>query len=77
MPLSLWEARLAREIETQARIEVAFDQADSYALERDFEQALESLSEAENLAGGLPDDYLAQRERWISLLAPLAVVTRR
>ena len=42
-----------------------------------FEQALEWLSEAEDLAGGLPDAYRELRERWISYLAPLAVVVRR
>ena len=42
-----------------------------------FEWALESLAEAENLAGGLPDACVGQRDRWIASLAPLAVVVRR
>jgi hypothetical protein len=75
--MSLWESRVAREAEHQTRIETAFDRADSHALEGELEMALAWLSEAENLAGGLPGDYITQRERWISLLAPLAVVTRR
>jgi hypothetical protein len=41
------------------------------------ERALEALSEAEDLAGGLPDYYIALRKRWIGGLAPLAVVVRR
>jgi hypothetical protein len=69
--MSLWKARLAREVEHQTRIETAFDRADLFALRGDFARALESLSEAENLAGGLPDEYLSQREWWISRLAPL------
>ncbi len=71
------DARLAREAEHQRRIEAAFDRAEAHALQGEFEKALESLSEAENLAGGLTDHYRAQRERWISRLSPLAVVTRR
>jgi hypothetical protein len=74
--MSLWEARLAREVEYQARIEAAFDRAESYAREGEVEQALASLSEAEDLAGGLPAEYHALRESWIELLGPLAVVTR-
>ncbi len=37
----------------------------------------ERLSEAEDLSGGLPDAYIELRERWISYLAPLAIVVRR
>jgi hypothetical protein len=73
----LWEARIAREASHEARIEAAFDQAEAQALAGNFEQALESLSEAEDLAGGLPDAYIELRERWIATLAPLAVVVRR
>jgi hypothetical protein len=73
----LWDARIAREASHEARIEAAFDQAEAQALAGNFEQALESLSEAEDLAGGLPDAYIELRERWIATLAPLAVVVRR
>jgi hypothetical protein len=73
----LWDAHVAREAIYEARIEAAFDQAEAHALDANFEHALESLSEAEDLAGGLPDAYIELRERWISYLAPLAVVVRR
>jgi hypothetical protein len=73
----LWDARVAREASYEARIEAAFDQAEADARAGDLEWALESLSEAENLGGGLPDVYLELRERWINQLAPLAVVVRR
>jgi hypothetical protein len=73
----LWDARVAREASHEARIETAFDQSEAHALAGNFEQALESLSEAEDLAGGLPDAYSELRERWIGYLAPLAVVVRR
>jgi hypothetical protein len=73
----VWDARIAREASHDARIESAFDQADAHALAGNFEQALEWLSEAEDLSGGLPDAYIEQRERWISCLAPLAIVVRR
>jgi hypothetical protein len=73
----LWDARVAREASHEARIEAAFEQAEAHALVCNFEEALESLSEAEDLAGGLPDAYVELRERWISYLAPLAVVVRR
>jgi hypothetical protein len=73
----LWDARVAREASYEARIEAAFDQAETKALAGSFEQALESLSEAEDLSGGLPDEYTELRERWISYLAPLAIVVRR
>lgn len=73
----LWDARVAREARHETRIEAAFDQAEAQSLAGNFELALESLSEAEDLSGGLPDAYIEQRERWISFLAPLAVVVRR
>jgi hypothetical protein len=73
----LWDARVAREAAYEAHIEAAFDQADAHALAGNLEWALESLSEAENLAGGLPDAYVEQREHWIGCLTPLAVVVRR
>jgi hypothetical protein len=73
----LWDARVAREASYEARIETAFDQAEAHADAGHFEQALESLSEAEDLSGGLPDEYIELRERWISYLAPLAIVVRR
>jgi hypothetical protein len=73
----LWDARVAREAAHEARTDAAFDQAEEYASAGNLERALEALSEAEDLAGGLPDEYIALREHWISLLAPLAVVVRR
>jgi hypothetical protein len=72
----LWDARVAREASYEARIDAAFDQADAHADAGHFEQALEWLSEAEDLAGGLPDAYGELRGQWISYLAPLAVVVR-
>jgi hypothetical protein len=73
----LWDARIAREASYEVRIEAAFDQAEAQARAGNFEQALESLSEAESLSGGLPDEYIELRERWISYLAPPAIVVRR
>jgi hypothetical protein len=73
----LWDARVAREASYEARIDAAFDQADAHAQAGHFEQALEWLSEAEDLSGGLPEAYLELRKSWISYLAPLAVVVRR
>ena len=73
----LWHARIDREARYEGRIEAAFDQAEAHAGAGQFEQALEWLSEAEDLAGGLPDAYSALRKQWISYLAPLAVVVRR
>ena len=75
--MSLSDAHVAREARHEARIEVAFDQVEAHALVGDFEHALEFLSEAEDLAGGLPDEYIELRECWIASLAPLAVVVRR
>ena len=73
----LWDARVDREASYEARIDAAFDQADAHADAGEFEQALEWLSEAEDLCGGLPDAYVELRKRWIASLAPLAVVVRR
>jgi hypothetical protein len=73
----LWDARVAREAAHEARTEAAFDRAEAQGLAGNFELALESLSEAEDLSGGLPDAYTELRERWISYLAPLAIVVRR
>ena len=73
----LWDARVAREATHEARTEAAFDEAEEQASAGNLESALEALSEAEDLAGGLPDEYAELREHWISLLAPLAVVVRR
>jgi hypothetical protein len=73
----LWDAQVAREARHEARIEAAFDHAEAHALAGNLEWALEALSEAEDLSGGLPEAYVEQRERWISFLAPLAVVVRR
>ena len=54
-------------------------EADQWLAIRDavVHRALEALSEAEDLAGGLPDYYVALRKRWIAALPPLAVVVRR
>jgi hypothetical protein len=75
--LQLWDARVTREMRHEALIEAAFDQADAHAEVGELERALEWLSQAEDLAGGLPDAYLEQRRSWIRSLAPLAVVVRR
>ena len=72
-----WDARVAREASYEARIDAAFDRAEAHARAAHFEQALEWLKEAEDLCGGLPDAYIELRERWISYLAPLAIVGRR
>jgi hypothetical protein len=73
----LTDAHIAREARYEARIEKAFDEADAHAHAGKLERALEALSEAEDLAGGLPDYYVALRKRWIAALPPLAVVMRR
>lgn len=75
--MSQWDAHVAREARHEARIEAAFDQAESDARAGNLEHALGWLSEAEDLAGGLPDAYVELRKRWIGSLAPLAVVVRR
>lgn len=75
--MSLSDADVAREARHEAQIEGAFDQAEAHALGGDVEHALEWLSEAENLCGGLPDAYIELRKRWIASLHPLAVVVRR
>jgi hypothetical protein len=75
--MSLSDLDVAREARHERRIESAFDQAEAHALAGDFEHALEWLSEAEDLSGGLPDAYIDLREGWISSLAPLAIVVRR
>ena len=73
----LGDARVAHEAAHEARIEAAFDRAEAHASAGHLEWALESLSDAEDLGGGLPDAYMELREHWISLLAPLAIVVRR
>jgi hypothetical protein len=75
--MSEWDEHVAREAGYEARIEAAFDQAEAHALAGELEHALEWLSEAEDLCGGLPDEYIELRKRWIASLAPLAVVVRR
>ena len=75
--MSLWDTNVAREVRHEARIEAAFDQAEAHAGSGNLERALEWLSEAEDLCGGLPDAYIELRKRWIASLAPLAVVVRR
>jgi len=72
-----WDAKVAREVRHEARIETAFDQADAHARAGNLEDALGWLSEAEDLGGGLPDTYIELRKHWIASLAPLAVVVRR
>jgi hypothetical protein len=75
--MSISDARIGREARYEALIEAAFDRADAYAREGNLERALEWLSEAENLAGGLPDEYVERRRFWIGSLPPLAAVVRR
>jgi hypothetical protein len=74
--MSLSDASIAREARYEAVIEEAFDQSEAHARAGDLERALAALSKAEDLAGGLPDVYVALREDWIRALAPLAVVGR-
>jgi hypothetical protein len=75
--MSLLDADVAREARNERRIEAAFDQVESHALVGNLEHALEWLSEAEDLCGGLPDAFIELRKRWIASLHPLAVVVRR
>jgi hypothetical protein len=75
--MTLWDERVALEATHEARIEAAFDEAEARAFAGDFEDALGWLSQAEDLAGGLPDAYIELRARWVGSLAPLAVVVRR
>jgi hypothetical protein len=58
-----WDERVAREVEHQARIEIAFDRADTLDRLGDFERALEWLDEADVLSGGLSPTYRAKRVR--------------
>jgi hypothetical protein len=74
--MSEWDALVAHEARHEARIEAAFDQADARARAGSLDEALGWLSQAEDLAGGLPDAYVELRKRWIASLAPLAVVVR-
>jgi hypothetical protein len=75
--MTVSDERVAREARHEALIEAAFDRADAYSRDGNLERALEWLSEAENLGGGLPDAYVEQRRSWIRDLSPLAVVVRR
>jgi hypothetical protein len=75
--MSVSDARVAQEARYEAQIEAAFDKAEANARAGKLERALESLSEAEDLAGGLPDEYMERRRAWINSLDPLAVVVRR
>jgi anti-sigma regulatory factor (Ser/Thr protein kinase) len=63
-----WDARVAREVSHQARIEAAFDRADECERLGDFRCALEWLGRAEDLCGGLPPEYRARRARWADQL---------
>jgi hypothetical protein len=75
--MTISDASIGREARYEALIEAAFDRADAHAREGNLERALEWLSEAENLSGGLPDAYVERRRSWIRTLSPLAVVVRR
>jgi hypothetical protein len=75
--MTISDARIDREARYETLIEAAFDRADAYAREGNLERALEWLSEAENLGGGLPDTYVERRRTWIRALSPLAAVVRR
>lgn len=75
--MSSWDRRVAREARYEALIDTAFDHADAHARAGELEQALEWLSQAEDLSGGLPDAYVLQRKSWIDALPALAVVARR
>jgi hypothetical protein len=58
-----WNARVAREVAHQARIEAAFDRADAFDRLGNLELALEWLDEADALSGGLTPAYRAKRLR--------------
>lgn len=64
-----WDERVAREAEHQALIEAAFDRVDEYERLGDFENALEWLSRADALSGGLPPAYCAKRARSVREVA--------
>jgi hypothetical protein len=72
--MSEWDAHVARQARHEARTEAAFDQAEAQALAGHLTEALGWLSEAEDLAGGLPDAYIELRKQWTASLAPLALV---
>jgi hypothetical protein len=58
-----WDARVAREVERQTRIEAIYDRADACERLGKFEHALEWLHRADALSGGLSPTYIAQRSR--------------
>jgi hypothetical protein len=60
-----WNARVAREVAHQARIESAFDRADAFDRLGDLELALEWLDEADVLSGGLTPTYRDKRLRLV------------
>ena len=64
-----WEVRVAREARHQAMIEAAFDRVDECERHGEFARALEWLTRAEALGGGLPPAYDAKRARYSRELA--------
>jgi hypothetical protein len=64
MFIQTWDEHVEREARHQARIELAFDQADACERLGDFKRGLQWLSRADRLAGGLPPAYHALRQRW-------------
>jgi hypothetical protein len=59
-----WEARVAREARHQAMIEAAFDRVDECERHGVLARALEWLTRAEALGGGLPPAYGAKRAQY-------------
>ena len=70
MSSSLWDRRVAREAQHQARIEAAFDRADAFDRLGSVELALHWLDEAGALSGGLTPTYRARRLRLSREAAP-------
>lgn len=58
---AVWDERVAREVEHQARIEAAFDRADAFRRLGHFAREQHWLDTAERLSGGLAPAYLAQQ----------------
>ncbi len=64
-----WDARVAREVRHQSRIEAAFDRVDACERLGDFRHALGWLDRADELSGGLSPAYRATRTQYAEKLA--------
>jgi hypothetical protein len=63
-----WEERVARAVQFQARIEVAFDRADACERLGDLAHALDWLDRASALSGGLSPTYKTRRAHFARVL---------